>query len=138
MALGVVIFLAVVLIDWGADGITPGEGKIAFFSNRTGTEEIYTIDPDGTNLRRVTSSPTGSSTSPAWSPDGQRLTYLFVGSKPEEDGVYVIDTTGENKRQIATSVSPASTPFWLPTANSIVYGCGTDICTASPGDLRGQ
>ena len=47
--------------------IPAGEGRILFFSNRTGSTEIYSINPDGEGLKHLTASP-GNATSPAWSP----------------------------------------------------------------------
>lgn len=47
--------------SWSPDGL-----HIAFASTRTGVSEIYTMDWNGTNQRRVTS--TGGAFSPTWSP----------------------------------------------------------------------
>ena len=46
---------------WSPDGL-----HIAFASNRTGVWEIYTMDWNGANQRRITN--TGGAFSPAWSP----------------------------------------------------------------------
>jgi TolB protein len=47
---------------WSPDG-----RKVAFVSSRRGRKEIYSVDLDGANLRRLTKD-FGDSTSPAWSP----------------------------------------------------------------------
>ncbi|HWP34583.1 MAG TPA: Tol-Pal system beta propeller repeat protein TolB [Thermodesulfobacteriota bacterium] len=51
------------------------ETRIAFVSNRTGTKELYVMDYDGHNARRLT---TGGSINlvPAWSPDGRQLAFV--------------------------------------------------------------
>ena len=65
---------------WGASG------RIAFASNRTewpddsGASDVYTIEPDGSDLRRHTDS-TLRTSAYSWSPDGERL--AFVGGNPE-------------------------------------------------------
>ncbi|MEO0050054.1 MAG: Tol-Pal system beta propeller repeat protein TolB, partial [candidate division WOR-3 bacterium] len=46
---------------WSPDGL-----HIAFASNRTGVWEIYTMDWNGANQRRITN--TGGAFSPTWSP----------------------------------------------------------------------
>jgi Tol biopolymer transport system component len=57
-------------------------GQIAFrrFLNAEKTTgEIFTINPDGTGLQQVTSSPENTvSTEPSWSPDGQWIVYMVA------------------------------------------------------------
>src|SRR5439155_7363352 len=49
-----------------------GNGRVAFASDRTGNEDIYTMDPDGLQLVNITNAPS-SDTQPAWSPDGKSI-----------------------------------------------------------------
>ena len=51
--------------SWSPDGT-----RIAFTSLRDGDYEIYTINPDGTDLKRLTDRP-GNDAHCAWSPDGK-------------------------------------------------------------------
>ena len=44
--------------------------RIAFTSNRDGNNEIYVMDTDGKNKRRLTNNE-ASDSAPAWSPNGQ-------------------------------------------------------------------
>ncbi len=62
---------------WSPDG-----KKLAFFSNRTGKFEIWTINPDGSGAQQITHTPgKGSVIRPVWSPEGGRLAYdELVGS----------------------------------------------------------
>jgi Tol biopolymer transport system component len=54
---------------WSPDG-----KRIAFASNRDGAYEIYVMNADGGNRRRLTRTPRRkSSDSPDWSPDGRRI-----------------------------------------------------------------
>lgn len=71
---------------WSPDGRT-----IAFLSDRTGVENLWIADADGSNPRAVsTDGRTGDRpqilTSPAWTPDGQ---YLIVSkSRPPDPGTF--------------------------------------------------
>ncbi len=54
---------------WSLDG-----SRIAFYSDRTGSYEIWSMNPDGSELEQETDSAL-SEISPVWSPDGTRLIY---------------------------------------------------------------
>jgi TolB protein len=46
---------------------SPNARKLVFSSTRRGRADLYVIDRDGSNLRRLTRS-VGNNTSPAWGP----------------------------------------------------------------------
>jgi Tol biopolymer transport system component len=56
--------------SWSPDG-----KKIAFKSNRSGTQELWVCDADGSNPLKLTSFAGPSVIFPRWSPDGQRLIF---------------------------------------------------------------
>ena len=58
--------------------LSPDRTRIAFSSNREGSYDLYLMDVDGTNLRRLTTDP-GTEGEPAWTPDGSRLIYTATG-----------------------------------------------------------
>ena len=53
---------------WSPDG-----RQIAFISDRSGSDNAWVMDSDGSNLRRVSDDETWGVFSPAWSPDAARL-----------------------------------------------------------------
>ncbi|HEX6284601.1 MAG TPA: protein kinase, partial [Pyrinomonadaceae bacterium] len=55
---------------WSRDG-----KRIAFTSDRSGRYEIWTVNPDGTNLRQVSFDSPGDASFPLWSPDGRRMLF---------------------------------------------------------------
>ncbi len=55
---------------WSPDG-----KRIAFYSDRSGSYEIWTIRPDGSGLTQLTETPGHSVIYPVWSPDGGRMVY---------------------------------------------------------------
>ncbi len=62
----------------GRDGFF--ESKIAFVRKVGKDKEIYTVSPQGRNLRQI-SSLGGVNLSPNWSPDGERLVFTRLGSR---------------------------------------------------------
>lgn len=62
----------------GRDGFF--ESKIAFVRKVGKNKEIYTVSPQGRNLRQI-SSLGGVNLSPNWSPEGDRLVFTRLGSR---------------------------------------------------------
>jgi TolB protein len=84
---------------------SPRGDLIAFYSNRDApssddlTGEIYVMEPDGSNVRRLTSTPDGESF-PQWSPDGRRLAFnRFVEATGHRD-IYVMRANGSGETQV--------------------------------------
>lgn len=77
---------------WSSDGT-----KIFFDSDKDGGG-IYSVNKDGTDLKKVTEE--GSGTFINHAPDGSRI--LFYGTKKGEkdSGLYVMDSKGENWKKI--------------------------------------
>jgi Tol biopolymer transport system component len=62
---------------WSPDG-----SRIAFYSNRSGDWQLWSIRPDGGGLQQLTYAKPGNVFYPAWSPDGNRLVCNLVGHAP--------------------------------------------------------
>jgi len=75
---------------WSPDG-----QQIAFYSNRSGPFQVWTIHPDGSGLRQVTFG-TANETFyyPLWSPDGRYLVYSSLDHNPS-----ILDTTTPWEKQ---------------------------------------
>lgn len=60
----------------GFDGqprYSPDGASIVFVSDRSGSENLYLVAPDGQNLRPLTRGPNLAFVSPEWTPDGQYI-----------------------------------------------------------------
>jgi hypothetical protein len=88
-----------------------GAGRIAFV--RSGN--IFTIEPDGTGLRQLTTA--GGDSAPRWSPNGKSIAYLDHGN------LWIMRASGSHKRQV-TSAAPGFTdarPSWSPNGRYLAF-----------------
>jgi len=99
---------------WSPDG-----QRIAFVSNRDldshGTEswknEVYVMDADGGNVRRLTFSASGA-WSPAWSPDGGRIAYATVDNG--SSNLWEIPVDGGAPQLLFSTPGVDMQPTWSP------------------------
>jgi TolB protein len=88
---------------------SPKGDKIAFVGRR-GTNQIFTINPDGTELTQLTH--TGNNEEPSFSPDG-----MFIAFTSDRDGVksiYLMRANGEGQKRITPLNISAHSPRWSP------------------------
>src|SRR2546429_6262883 len=97
---------------------SPTGERIAFVSDRDAKPEIYIINADGKDVRRLTTSPPGvSSSSPAWSPDGRRIAY--VSGVSLDSRVFVMNADGSDQRLLVSGRSWR--PAWSPDGRKIAF-----------------
>ncbi len=80
-----------------APALDPAGKTVAFMSRREGNWDIYTVNADGSNLRRLTTEP-GEDGLPAWSPDGDYL--AFVSRRDGEWAIWVMEADGDNPKKL--------------------------------------
>ena len=132
------------------NGYASRRGKIAFASTRDGNSEIYVMDGDRRNQRRVTVNPAVDRL-PAWSPDGKKIAFVSNRNNrnkdhkqiwaidsdgkrilydahldPEEHnlapaGITVMDADGNNKRLLTDE---GAHPSWSPDGERIAFMSG--------------
>ena len=101
---------------------SPDGKKLAFDSGRDGNHEIYTVNIDGTNLKRLTNSQNYDS-SPRWSPDGKRIVY-FSGSIQKDYGnsdIFLMNSDGTNKINLTKNERSDTYPMFSPDGKKIVF-----------------
>jgi len=95
--------------------LAPDGEKIAFWSNRDGSWQIYTMRPDGSSQKKISSEPAirpKGISRPAWSPDG--LSIAFASVRGGNSEIYVMNADGTNQRRLTTSEQEDNDPAWSP------------------------
>lgn len=92
--------------------------RIAFSSKRDGNFEIYTINEDGSGLKRLTSNK-NDDTKPQWSPDGRKIIYL--SKKGKEVAIRVMNDDGSGQVEIARNCVADYLPLWSPDSTKVLF-----------------
>lgn len=99
--------------SWSPDG-----SQIAYFSNESGSNDIWAMNADGSNQRQLTNDP-ADDRRPAWSPDGKYL--AFDSDRAGSRDVWIMDAEGGNLRQLTSGPGEESFPGWSPDGTQIAY-----------------
>jgi TolB protein len=92
-----------------APALSPDGQEVAFMSQREGDWEIYVINVDGSNLRRLTNNPADDGL-PTWSPDGKAI--AFMSNRDGGWSIMVMAPNGREQQKLFTmSGSPNGTVF---------------------------
>ena len=89
---------------------SPDGKKIAFGSDRTGSEEIWISASDGSNPVQLTSFGAPSTGTPKWSPDGKQI--AFDSHKVGHSDIYVVNAEGGEPRRLTTEPFENNVPSW--------------------------
>jgi TolB protein len=96
--------------SWSPDG-----KKLAFSGWENDHFDIFTMDADGTNMVRITSSrkPNGkwaNNEDPVWSPDGRFL--MYTSNRTGSSQIYISNLDGSEERRITSDSFNYFKPRW--------------------------
>jgi serine/threonine protein kinase/Tol biopolymer transport system component len=101
-----------------------GAGQIAFASDRSGMNQIYLMNTDGSNVVRITNMPEGAC-QPDWSPDGMRLVFISPCSRNLDrysgSGLFIINVDGTGLVPLPTVPGGDFDPSWSPDGKMIAF-----------------
>ena len=103
-----------------------GTGQLAFVSDRTGSNQIWTVNSDSTMKQQLTNM-SGGACQPNWSPDGQLIAFISPCMEKEneiylESNIYTMDANGENIRILPVSSEKGDfDPAWSPDGKRLAF-----------------
>ncbi len=97
---------------------SPGGVRIAFVSDRGGTDDLFTVKAAGGGLAQLTSG-LGSETDPSWAPNGRRLAYVTDEAGAPE--VALLDVASRAIAPLTNDKAIAAGPGWSPDGRRIAY-----------------
>jgi len=93
-------------------------GQIVFASSRDGNNEIYVMNPDGTDVVRLTEDSADDS-DPSWSPDNQQI--AFVSDRTGNREIYVMKADGRDVTRLTDHPALDSVPAWSRDGRHIAF-----------------
>ena len=123
--------------------VHPFEEKIIFTSLRDGDIDLYEMDYDGNNLKRITSE-FGYDGGAFYSPDGTKIVWRGWYPKNEKEiiqwknnikknyiesvplDIFIADRDGKNKIQLTNNGATNWSPSWHPSGEYIVFSSNKD------------
>ena len=123
--------------------VHPHEEKIIFTSLRNGDIDLYEMDYDGNNIKRITTE-FGYDGGAFYSPDGTKIVWRAWYPKNEQEiiqwknninknyiesvplDIFIADRDGNNKIQLTNNGATNWSPSWHPSGNYIVFSSNKD------------
>ncbi len=109
-------FVADILLRFtGNRGLS--QSKVVFSNNSTGNKELYVIDYDGENLRRLTSTKK-INILPRWSPDGKEI--LFTTYRRNNPDLYAYSMETGQTKPVSTRIGLNTSASFSPDGKEIL------------------
>jgi Tol biopolymer transport system component len=122
------------ITDWHLEPTAPvwsPDGRRIAFQDYApgGNYHIWTIDPNGRNVRELTTGP-NDDREPAWLPDGSGLVFSSDRSNDGQYKIWSVAVGGGTPVQLTTGPGAESNPVVSPDGARLAYVDGTNVVTA--------
>lgn len=91
---------------WSPDGT-----HIAFVSQESGNDDIYTVNPETREERRLTDNGWAWDKQPTYSPDGKQI--VFWSNRDGRKGLWIMNADGSDQRRLMDSPYNDWDPIWI-------------------------
>jgi Tol biopolymer transport system component len=107
--------------------VSPDGRRLAFGSTRTGAQEVWTSDVDGSNPQVLTAFHGPMTGSPQWSPDGRFI--AFDSRAGGSASLYVAPSEGGPVRRVETGAIDSAEPTWSRDGTSLYFDAWVSALT---------
>lgn len=95
--------------------------ELVFVSGRSGPQQIYRMNIEGTDIVRLTDG-TGEASNPAWHPDGQHMAFAWTrGFEPGNFNIFLMNVATREYVQLTHGAGRNENPTWAPDGRHIVF-----------------
>jgi dipeptidyl aminopeptidase/acylaminoacyl peptidase len=122
--LAALLVAAVLVAACAREEENAAEDRLAFASSRDGDFEIYTMRPDGSDVRQLTESRSDEAM-PVWSPDGTSIAYASAEDKGDAltYEIFVIRADGSNRKRLTDNDLLDFLPGWSADGEVAFWRC---------------
>lgn len=103
--------------SWSPDG-----SKIVYVSNRSGIDDVWVMNSDGTDGINLTNNPASVDSAPRFSPDGRQIAFSSLRDGDAE--IFVMDIDGSKVEQVTQNEVQDMFPAWVRSGQFLLYSSG--------------
>ncbi len=96
------------------------EEAVLFKNNASALIDIYIMNADGSNVKRLTHTRTYDG-GPFFSPDGKRIVWRRFSENGREAEIFTMNIDGTNKKQVTRLKAMSWAPFYHPSGEYIIF-----------------
>ena len=102
--------------------VNPKTGNdIVFVSGRSGPQQIWRMNMDGTDAQQLTSGE-GDASNPAWHPNGEIVAFSWTrGFAPGNFNIFLMDVATRRFDQLTHGAGRNENPSWSPDGRHLVF-----------------
>jgi len=105
--------------------LSPDGNRIVFQSNRSGSNQIWLMNRDGSGLSQLTEVAGEGAETPVWSPDGQLIAYAAYLGEGNND-VFVMKADGSAQTRVTYGPGYDGHPHWSADGHRLVINSDRD------------